>query len=105
MKHYLHEYNKNLMGENPSDELRNYLSNEEHVTADTPPVFMWITADDQNIKTGHNLLFAQALSDHNVPFEMHIFESGKHGLGLAQDHPSAKHWTQLCQIWLGNHGF
>jgi acetyl esterase/lipase len=105
MLHYPHEYNKNLLGENPSNELRHLLSNERHVAADTPPVFLWITADDPNIPTGHNLLFASALSEHNVPFEMHIFESGKHGLGLAHDHPSAKYWTRLCQIWLGNNGF
>ncbi|SFL35528.1 Acetyl esterase/lipase [Paenibacillus sp. 1_12] len=105
MLHYEHPYNANLMGPNPSYETRYFLSNEKHVNADTPPVFLWITADDQNIQTGHNLLFASALSDHKIPFEMHIFESGKHGLGLAEDHPSAKHWPRLCQIWLGNHGF
>jgi acetyl esterase/lipase len=105
MLHYEHEYNKNLLGNEPSYELRELLSNEKHVTSETPPAFLWITADDQNIKTGHNLLFAAALSDHNVPFEMHIFESGKHGLGLAKDHVSAKHWTHLCQLWMARHGF
>jgi acetyl esterase/lipase len=105
MLHYEHEYNKNLLGPNPTHELRVLLSNELHVNSETPPAFMWITADDQNIQTGHNLLFAQALSDHHIPFEMHIFESGKHGLGLAKDHPSAKHWTTLCELWLEKNGF
>lgn len=81
------------------------LSNEKHVTSETPPAFLWITANDDKVPVKHNLRFASVLSEHRVPHEMHIFESGRHGLALAADHPSVKYWTHLCQQWLEKQGF
>lgn len=98
-------YSKYLLGEHATDEMKLRLSNEMHVTSDTPPTFLWITADDQKVPVKPNLLFASALSEHQVPYEMHIFESGRHGLALAVDHPSIKYWTHLCQLWLERQGF
>lgn len=98
-------HNKNLLGENPTEELRLLLSNEKHVTPDTPPAFLWITADDSAVPVENNLMFGTALSENKVPFELHIFESGRHGLGLATDNPNIKPWTQLCELWLKKQGF
>lgn len=94
-----------LIGENPPDELKNFLSNELHVTPDTPPTFLWHTADDQSVPVENSLLFAQALSRCGVPFELHIYPHGRHGLGLAVDDPHVRGWTELCTRWLKSLGF
>ncbi len=96
---------KNLIGDDPPAELRELLSNELHVTADTPPTFLWHTADDAGVPVANSLLFAEALSRHGVPFALHIFPSGRHGLGLATEHPEVSAWTSLCACWLARHGF
>jgi acetyl esterase/lipase len=96
-------HSKHLLGEEASDALRIELSNERQVTSETPPAFMWITADDAKVPVQHNLLFATAIAAHQVPFELHIFESGRHGLGVAKDHPSVRYWTELCKVWLAKH--
>jgi acetyl esterase/lipase len=98
-------HNPYLLGEHAADELRHELSNEKHVTPHTPPAFLWMTADDAKVPVQHNLLFAAALAEHKVPFEMHIFGEGRHGLGIAKDHPSVGQWTELCRVWLKKQGF
>lgn len=60
-----------------------YFSLEKHVTADTPPVFLWHTAADELVPVQNSLLFAQQLAEKNVPFELHIYPYGVHGLSLA----------------------
>ncbi|MCM8901920.1 alpha/beta hydrolase [Caldicoprobacter algeriensis] len=94
-----------LIGENPSDELIKLLSNELHVMPDTPPAFLWHTADDQAVHVQNSLLFAEALRRCGVPFELHIYPHGRHGLGLALGEPSVSSWTELCARWLKNLGF
>ena len=64
------------------------------MTADTPPTFLWHAADDENVPVENSLLFAGALSSRQVPFDLHVFESGGHGLGLAEDHPEVKAWPR-----------
>ncbi|NLN18965.1 MAG: alpha/beta hydrolase [Firmicutes bacterium] len=91
---------RNLLGPEPSDELCRHLSNELHVNADTPPTFLWHTANDSGVPVENSLLFAAALSRHGVPWEMHIFADGRHGLGLAEEHPEVKAWPGLCARWL-----
>ncbi|MGI6081697.1 MAG: alpha/beta hydrolase [Limnochordia bacterium] len=91
---------RNLLGPEPSDELRRLLSNELHVSADTPPTFLWHTANDSGVPVENSLLFAAALSRHGVPWEMHIFADGRHGLGLAAEHPQVRAWPELCAAWL-----
>lgn len=81
------------------------LSNEKHVTSETPPAFMWMTANDDTVPVKHKLRFASVLKKHRVPHEMHILESGRHGLALAADNPAVKYWTHLCQQWLVKQGF
>jgi len=95
----------NLIGEDAPTALREYLSNELQVTEQTPPTFLWHTADDAAVPVENSLLFAAALSQNRVPFDLHIFESGRHGLGLALEHPEAHNWTTLCERWLRKRGF
>ena len=96
---------QNLLGENPPDELRRSLSNELQVTAETPPTFLWHTADDAGVPVENSLLFAAALRRCGVPFELHVYQSGPHGLGLAPDDAHIASWAQLCGEWLVNLGW
>lgn len=101
-----HEGSKlNLLGENPSAEIIHLLSNELHITEQTPPAFLWHTADDAAVDVENSLLFAAELRRNKVSFDLHVFESGQHGLGLAEDHPEAKAWPVLCEAWLRKRGF
>ncbi len=95
----------NLLGENPPEDLRQALSNETQVTAQTPPAFLWHTANDQSVPVENSLRFARALDAHHIPFELHIFPDGRHGLGLAQDFPQVAAWTDLCGRWLKSLGY
>ena len=92
---------RNLLGDNPSDDLVKLLSNERQVTAQTPPVFLWHTAEDAAVVPENSMLFAMALQQHKVSYELHIYEKGRHGIGLANGHP----WTEQCLRWLKDHGF
>jgi acetyl esterase/lipase len=106
MGEYTHEGSRiNLLGEVPSSKMIQLLSNESQITGDTPPTFLWHTADDAAVPVENSLLFASELSRHKIPFELHVFESGRHGLGMADDHPEAKAWPELCKAWLRKRGF
>lgn len=91
---------QNLLGEAPNEELLAELSNERHVTDRTPPAFIWHTADDEAVPVHHALDFASALSRHDIPFDLHVFQTGTHGLGLAEGYREVKAWTALCEAWL-----
>ena len=92
---------RNLLGEHPSPELVELLSNELQVTRETPPVFVWHTAEDQAVPAENSMMFALALQKNGVPYELHIYEQGRHGIGLANGHP----WTEECLRWLKLRGF
>ncbi|MDL4839612.1 alpha/beta hydrolase [Aquibacillus rhizosphaerae] len=94
-----------LLGRNHEESLVNYYSNEKHVDEKTPPTFLWHTADDSSVPVENSIHFVESLSKHNVSHELHIFESGPHGLGLAKDSYSVSMWTTLCEIWLKGKGF
>lgn len=76
---------ENLMGSATEETAIHRFSLEEHVSPDTPPTFLWHTSDDDAVHVSNSLLFGQALRANNVPFEMHIFPHGPHGLGLSND--------------------
>ena len=106
MGEYTHEGSRiNLLGEKPDIALVERLSNESQITGQTPPVFLWHTADDASVPVENSLKFVAGLSRHKVPFDLHIFESGMHGLGLASEHPEAREWPRLCELWLRKQGF
>ena len=75
---------------------RRFFSAELNVTADTPPAYIWHTANDDLVPVENSLILAGALSRCGVPFELHIFPKGPHGIGLAPDFPDARHWPEEC---------
>ena len=89
---------RNLLGDNPDPELVRNLSNELQVTKLTPPCFIWHTWEDQAVKVENSLEFAAALRRVGVPFDLHIYQKGGHGLGLGRGagHP----WSNDCLYWL-----
>ncbi len=99
---------ENLLGKNPSAALVDLLSNEKQVTARTPPAFIWHTAEDGLVSVQNSLLFAAALADHRVPFDLHVYEKGGHGMGLGKSStdPGRFHpWTEDLFYWLTAHGY
>ena len=102
---FLHRGSRDaLLGSNPSQQLIDLLSNETQVTADTPPTFLFHTSDDAVVPVQNSLNFYAALRAAKVPAEMHIFEHGPHGVGLARDKPSLSSWPDLLAGWLKERG-
>lgn len=98
---YVHEGSKeNLLGKNPSKELVEFNSLEKQVHENTPPAFIWSTAPDDSVPMENSLLYAKALKEKNVPFELHVFPEGHHGLGLKNEYPYVQRWADLCKDWL-----
>ena len=91
--------------ERGNDELAIRFSCEKNVTPNTPPCFIWHTADDAVVPVKNSLALATALSENKVYFEMHIYPSGCHGLGLAQDRNDISKWTESLIIFLKNLNF
>ena len=102
---------KNLLGENPSAELVEELSNELQVTRDTPPTFIFHTVEDKGVPVENAMLFASALRKEGVPFDLHIYEKGLHGMGLGfkvyspYDPEKLHPWTKDCLFFLKQRGF
>ncbi|TDG00392.1 alpha/beta hydrolase [Paenibacillus piri] len=96
---------QNLLGEDAEQALVDEMSSENRVTEQTPPAFLWHTADDASVPVENSLLFASALGRNKVPYELHVFESGRHGLGLAAEQPGVRAWPELCADWLKRQGF
>ena len=90
----------NLLGKNPDPGLVKSLSNEKQVTAETPPCFVWSTAEDKAVPVENSLRFVSALAKAGVPVELHVFPKGQHGIGLGADIPGASQWPSLCHDWL-----
>lgn len=98
----------NLLGVPAPDGLIDLLSNEKHVTRDTPPCLLWSTADDPAVDVRNSLQFAAALRAHQVPFALHVFPHGAHGLGLGarEYEPHLRHpWVAACERWLTEQKF
>ncbi|MBN1874184.1 MAG: alpha/beta hydrolase [Anaerolineae bacterium] len=95
----------NLLGLDASEEMMRLMSLELQVTEQTPPAFLWHTADDASVPVENSLLFALALHKHGVPVELHIYPHGRHGLGLAEEDAHIATWSSLCCAWLEGIGF
>jgi acetyl esterase/lipase len=94
---------------NPTVEQLEDVSPARHVTDKTPPCFIWATSTDELVPVQHSLLMAQALSEADIPYELHIFEQGMHGLSLADQSCAASlsqcsadvaAWSGLADKWL-----
>ena len=86
----------NLLGEGENHELRRYFSAELNVTSQTPPAFIWHTANDGSVPVENSLQLAAALSRCGVSFELHVYPDGPHGIGLGADNPDAHTWPEEC---------
>jgi acetyl esterase/lipase len=101
----------NLLGSDAPKALVDKMSLETQVTSDTPASFIWHTFDDELVPVENSLLFSRALRAAGVPFELHIFPHGPHGLSLASFETSSPadgkfinghcaQWLGLCAKWL-----
>ena len=72
----------------------------QYVTEQTPPVFLWHTSEDAGVSVKNSLRFAEKLRDCHIPFELHVFPKGPHGIGLAEAYPDASKWPTLAADWI-----
>lgn len=95
---------RNLLGDADSDQLATHLSNDQQVTSETPPTFIFHTGEDTGVPVENALAFYQALRKANVRGELHIYQFGPHGLGLAPGEPAASTWNERMHAWLRTNG-
>lgn len=110
---YGHQGSKNsLLGDSASPEAAQALSLENRVDADTVPAFLWHTYEDGAVPVENALLFSAALRRVGVPFELHIYEKGCHGLSLCDEttaqsdahlKPDDAGWMALAVRWVKRH--
>lgn len=96
---------KNLLGTEPDPKLVENLSNEKQVTRKTPPTFLFHTNADSGVLPENSIAFYQALRAAKVPAELHIYERGPHGVGLAPGDEALRTWPGLCANWMRVHGW
>jgi acetyl esterase/lipase len=96
---------KYLLGDSPDPELVRSMSAETRVTADTPPTFLFSTTDDKTVPVINSVMFYEALVKAGVPAEMHIFQHGAHGAGLAAANPDLCVWPDLLIKWMRERGY
>jgi acetyl esterase/lipase len=89
----------NLIGENPTDSVKHYFSNDEMVKSDTPPTFITHTQDDRVVDVENSIRFYQALRRNNVPAEMHLYPKGDHGFVL---HFPPAEWMPVVISWINS---
>lgn len=104
---------RTLLGQDAGEELQADLSIATRITSPEedplPDLFVWTTSDDAGVPALHSLSLMTSLAVAGVPFEAHVFRSGRHGLGLSRDvpdaEPSVAQWTTLAQTWLAGLGW
>lgn len=90
----------NLLGPSPDPDLAKSLSGERAVTRETPPTFLFQTNEDTAVPAENSVHYYLALRKAGIPAEMHVFEKGPHGVGLANDDPALSVWSTLLANWL-----
>jgi acetyl esterase/lipase len=95
---------RNLLGDKPDPELVKQFSNETQVTSETPPTFLFHTDQDSGVPPENSVAFYLALHKAKVPAELHIYEKGKHGVGLARSLPGTATWSDRCADWMRGRG-
>jgi acetyl esterase/lipase len=94
----------NLLGPDPDEKLEHFYSNEEQVTAQTPPTFLFHTSEDRAVLPENSTLFYLALCKYRIPAELHVYEKGQHGVGLAHRDAVLSTWTGRLEAWLRTRG-
>ncbi|MFO0948303.1 MAG: alpha/beta hydrolase [Planctomycetota bacterium] len=95
---------RNLLGDSPDPALLESLCNETQVTEKTPPTFLMHTTEDKPVPPENSVLFYSALRKAGVPAELHLYEKGPHGVGLAPNDPILSSWPDRLADWLRLHG-
>jgi acetyl esterase/lipase len=96
---------KYLLGDSPDPSLVDSLSAETQVTKETPPTFLFATTDDKTVPVVNSVMFYSALVKAGVPAEMHLFQHGAHGAGLAMGNPQLSGWPDLLAKWMRERGY
>jgi acetyl esterase/lipase len=96
---------KYLLGDDPDPALVKSLSAETQVTRETPPTFLFATTEDKTVPVINSVMFYEALVKAGVPAEMHIFQHGGHGAGLAAANPELSVWPDLVIKWMRERGY
>lgn len=105
-KPFLHRVSlKYLLGDTPDPKLVDDLSAETQVTKETPPTFLFATTDDKTVPVMNSVMFYSALVKAGVPVEMHLFQHGGHGAGLAAANPQLSVWPDLLAKWMRERGY
>jgi acetyl esterase/lipase len=94
----------NLLGKDADPKLVEDLSNDLRVTAQTPPTFLFHTTADTTVPVENSVRFYLALRKAGVPAELHIFQNGPHGVGLAPTDATLSAWSGLLANWLRERG-
>jgi acetyl esterase/lipase len=95
---------KNLLGDNPDPELTKLMSNDLQVSPQTPPTFLFHTSEDGSVPVENSLAYYAACRKHKVPAELHVYQFGPHGVGLAPGDPALNTWKDRLHDWLRNSG-
>jgi acetyl esterase/lipase len=95
---------RNLLGDKPDPKLVESLCNDKQVTARTPPTFLFHTKDDKVVPVQNSVLFHKACLKHKVPVEMHLYDKGPHGVGLAAKFPELASWPTKLEAWMKKGG-
>jgi acetyl esterase/lipase len=103
---YVHTGSKKyLLGDAPTDADVEAMSAELHVTAQTPPTFLYSTTDDHTVPIMNTVMFYSALVKAGVPAEMHVFQHGAHGSALGTGNPQLSVWPDLLLKWMQERGY
>ena len=97
----------NLLGKNATAEQKAFMNLPAHVTKDTPPCFLWTTTEDTAVPAENSEMFADALRKNKVPYDLHIYQKGGHGIGLQDKAPysHAHPWAADLLYWLKANGW
>lgn len=91
---------QNLLGPDASAAMKDSLSTDKRVTAQTPPTMLIHSTDDKTVPVENSLVFYQALKQHKVPASLHVYDHGGHGYGMAPEDAVLNSWPGLCISWL-----
>ena len=94
-----------ILGNNRDPEAERAVSPDYQVSEKTVPAFIWHTRTDEGVSVRHALVFAKKLTEYGIPFELHIYPDGKHGVSLCNDivgkyYPAVNDWTRDCVRWM-----
>ena len=96
---------ENVSGAKEGEDTYKQFGLEQHVDANTPPTFLWHTADDNCVMVENSIHFAEALAANKVPFELHIFPNGPHGMSVCTEEVGSDdsyngRWIEWSIAWL-----